>query len=126
MINYRTLQHEPSQSQTLCATTKPGHTLLIALPDLPVYFVGITPSPRRWSVWNVAQQTNELIREWSASQLHLYFIDTAADLLGDDGVPNPENYIIDGLHLSDKGYEIWTGIIKPRLIADFPASGKQA
>lgn len=97
----------------------------VSTPDLPVYFVGITPSPRRWSVWNVAQQTNELIREWSASQLHLYFIDTAADLLGDDGVPNPENYIIDGLHLSDKGYEIWTDIIKPRLIADFPASGKQ-
>lgn len=97
----------------------------IATPDLPVYFVGITPSPRRWSVWDVAQQTNDLIREWSASQTHLYFIDTGSHLLGRDGVPDPENYIFDGLHLSDKGYKIWTGIIKPRLLADVPASEKQ-
>lgn len=97
----------------------------VSTPDLPVYFVGITPSPRRWSVWQVAQQTNDLIRQWSASQRHLYFIDTGADLLGNDGTPDPENYIFDGLHLSEKGYEIWTSIIKPRLIADFPQGVKE-
>ncbi len=90
----------------------------IATPELPVYFVGITPSPRRWSVWDVAQQTNDLIHVWSASQSNLYFIDTGASLLGNDGVPDPENYIFDGLHLSEKGYKIWADIIKPRLLAD--------
>ncbi len=94
----------------------------VASPDVPVYFVGITPSPRRWDVWNIAQQTNQLIREWSDAQPQLHFIDTGAALLGDDGLPNPQNYIFDGLHLSEKGYKIWTSIIKPRLVEDFPVS----
>ncbi|MFK7730924.1 MAG: GDSL-type esterase/lipase family protein [Pseudomonadales bacterium] len=90
--------------------------------ELPIYFVGITPSPSRWSVWNVAQQTNELISQWSMSERGMYFIDTGPALLTENGEPDPDNYVFDGLHLSDNGYQIWTSIIKPRLLEDFPPS----
>ncbi|MFK8019961.1 MAG: GDSL-type esterase/lipase family protein [Pseudomonadales bacterium] len=92
--------------------------------DVPVYYIAITPSPMRWEVWNVAQQTNKLIREYSAAENNLFVIDTGAKLLGEDGEPNPDFYIFDGLHLSDKGYAEWTKMILPRLLEDLrPAGG---
>jgi lysophospholipase L1-like esterase len=84
-------------------------------PDLPIFYIGITPSPMRWSVWPIAQATNQRIKDWSAANPGLYFIDTSGALLGGDGEPDPDNYIFDGLHLSDRGYEIWGEIIRARL-----------
>ncbi len=31
-----------------------------------------------------------------------------------------DNYLFDGLHLGADGYAIWTDVIRPRLLADFP------
>lgn len=84
-------------------------------PALPVFYIGITPSPRRWAVWPIAQSTNALIEAWSETDLNLYFIDTSGALKGNDGEPDPENYIIDGLHLSKRGYQIWREIIRTHL-----------
>ena len=53
-----------------------------AQPALPIYFIAITPSPRRWPVWPLAQETNALIAAWSATQPGLHVIDTAPALLG--------------------------------------------
>ncbi len=89
-----------------------------AQPDVPIYYIGITPSPLRWSVWPIAQQTNALIEAWSANDANLHFIDTSQALLGANGEPDRDNYIFDGLHLSAQGYGAWTGIIRPRLQED--------
>ncbi|HJO23646.1 MAG: GDSL-type esterase/lipase family protein [Myxococcota bacterium] len=88
------------------------------LPDVPIYFIGITPSPMRWEIWGQAQETNRRVREWSAGDPALHYIETGPALLGADGEPDRDNYIFDGLHLSAKGYAIWTGIIQTRLLED--------
>jgi len=90
-------------------------------PDVPILFVGITPSIQRWEVWHVAQRANALIRQWGEGQSGLHFIDTSKDLLSADGEPDSDNYIWDGLHLSDEGYAIWAGVIKPWLEQALPA-----
>ncbi|MCX2977036.1 GDSL-type esterase/lipase family protein [Candidatus Marimicrobium litorale] len=95
-----------------------------AMADLPIYYIGITPSPRRWSVWPVALEANRLIKEWSGTRNNLHFIDTSEVLLDEDGKPDDENYVIDGLHLSDKGYGRWTAVIRPRLLEEIGA-GRQ-
>ena len=92
-----------------------------AMPELPIYYIGITPSPMRWSVWPVAQEANRLIKEWSDTRNNLHFIDTSKVLLSDDGEPDGENYVIDGLHLSDQGYGRWTAVIRPRLLKEIGA-----
>ena len=84
-------------------------------PDLPIFYIGITPSPRRWSVWPLARTTNRLIETWSAANPNLHFIDTSDALLAIDGEPDGDYYIFDGLHLSKRGYRIWRGIIRQRL-----------
>jgi len=88
------------------------------LPNVPIYFIGITPSPMRWEIWDQAQDTNRRVREWSAGNPTLFYIETGPALLGEDGEPDGDNYMFDGLHLSAKGYAIWTGIIRTRLMED--------
>lgn len=89
-----------------------------AQPELPVFFIHVTPSPSRWEVWSIAQQTNALIDQYSDTQPNLHVIVTGPALLGKDGTPDPDNYRWDGLHLSKQGYAIWTEIIRERLLAE--------
>lgn len=86
-------------------------------PEVPILYIGITPSLLRWSVWPLAVEANGLIAQWSATQPALYFIDTAPGLLGGNNEPVKDYYIFDGLHLSEEGYAVWTSIIRPRLEA---------
>mgnify|MGYP003630310282 CR=1 FL=1 len=87
-------------------------------PRLPIFFIAITPSPMRWDVWDIAVATNRLIAEYSASDEHLHVIDTGPALLGANGEPDPENYVFDGLHLSERGYAQWVAMIRPRLLEE--------
>lgn len=89
-------------------------------PSLPIYYIAITPSPLRWSVWPEAQATNAAIKAYTDQVEDLHFIETSQALLGDNGEPDPDNYLMDRLHLSELGYAKWTEIIRGRLLADFP------
>ncbi|WP_372749801.1 GDSL-type esterase/lipase family protein [Litorivivens sp.] len=86
------------------------------LPGTPIFYIAITPSPSRWSVWPVAQESNRLIREFSDSHINLHVIDTSSKLLGADGQPKVEMYRADGLHLSAAGYRAWTASVRPSLL----------
>ena len=88
--------------------------------NLPIYFIALTPSPLRWEVWPQAKAANALIAGYSRETPGLFYIDTGPALLGEGGEPDPENYVFDGLHLSERGYRVWTSIIRPRLLQDFP------
>jgi lysophospholipase L1-like esterase len=93
------------------------------LPQLPIFYIAITPTLKRWPVWPVAQATNRLIEHYSTSDERLYFIDTGAALLSEGGTPDENNYVDDGLHLSQEGYAIWRDIIRKRLLQDLSRSG---
>lgn len=96
-----------------------------ALPDIPLYYIGITPSILRWSVWPIAQEANRMISDWSETSNRLHFIDTSGALLDDNGEPDEANYVLDGLHLSERGYEQWTNVIRPRLLDEIGAMPQQ-
>jgi lysophospholipase L1-like esterase len=95
-------------------------------PDLPIFYIAITPSPRRWSVWPIAQATNRLIGQWSEADPNLHVIETSAALMDAAGAPDPDNYVFDGLHLSDRGYAAWTLIIRERLLDFVSGDGRDA
>lgn len=88
--------------------------------DVPVYYIAITPSLLRWEVWPLAKAANELIAEEAGTDASLHIIDTGQALLT-DGKPDPEHYVVDGLHLSESGYALWREIIRDRLLSDLPA-----
>jgi len=88
------------------------------LPGVPIYFVGITPTPSRWKYWPIVQEANRLIREHTRSDPNLRFIDLTDHLLGQDGQPDRRLYRSDRLHPNAQGYVRWTAVIKPVLTAD--------
>jgi lysophospholipase L1-like esterase len=61
------------------------------------------------------KQANALIQAECKSHDQLVYLDVFTPMLGDDGKPRPELFLKDGLHMNEKGYEIWAGLVKPRL-----------
>ena len=88
------------------------------LPDTPIYYLAITPSPARQAVWPIAQRTNRLIEEFSRGDETLRFIATSSEFLNDHGVPDDALFWYDGLHLNRRGYRLWAHIIRARLLVD--------
>lgn len=85
-------------------------------PDTPVFFLSIKPSLLRWDRWPVMREANARISDFAADTEAVEYLDVATPMLGEDGEPRPELFALDGLHLSDEGYALWTGIVKPALL----------
>ena len=68
------------------------------------------------------QAANQLVREYCASDQRLHFIDIVSGMLDADGKPGRDLFKWDGIHLSEKGYAVWTSIIRPTLTDAFPES----
>jgi len=77
-----------------------------------VFYISIKPSLARWNFNEQIKGTNQLIRQSiDANHPHVQFIDLYNNMLNEDGKPNPELYVEDGLHLNSKGYALWKDIL---------------
>ena len=85
------------------------------LPNTVIYYISITPTPDRWNVWHKADETNKLIKAYAEKTPNLEFLDFTEEFLLPDGTPNSDLFRIDGLHLNEEGYAIWTKRLKPLL-----------
>lgn len=88
-----------------------------ALPETKIVFISIKPSPSRWKLHEKALEANRLIREEIAQGKNQIFIDVWTPMLGEDGMPRPELFFKDNLHMNESGYEIWNKLIEPHLTA---------
>jgi len=85
--------------------------------NLPCYFISLKPSPSRWNLIDQFIYTNNLIEEEIAKHDNWTFIDIFKKMLNEAGLPQPDLYMEDGLHLSHKGYQLWKEIVNPFLIS---------
>lgn len=93
-------------------------TVLLVLPGIPVYFVSITPTPLRWKLRPIVQETNRLIQAHTRTDPRLHFIDITGAFIGPEDRPDRRLFRRDRLHPNARGYEKWTALIKPVLLAD--------
>ncbi len=84
-------------------------------PETPVFWIAITPTASRWKVWPQIKKANSLIKDICDNQFNTYFIDTQFAFLNEVGQPIDELFRPDKLHLTEKGYAVWTKIIKDEL-----------
>lgn len=84
-----------------------------------ILFLSIKPSPSRWDAWPRMAEANDLIRQYSESDALLEYVDVASPMIGPGGRPLGNLFIADSLHLSEEGYRLWTGILRPLLEAPF-------
>jgi lysophospholipase L1-like esterase len=89
-------------------------------PETPVFWIEITPTASRWKVWPEVQKTNSLIKNICDSQKNLFFIKTDFAFLNENGLPKEELFREDKLHLNEKGYAVWTELIKKELEKIYP------
>ncbi len=47
--------------------------------------------------------------------MRLTYIDVTTPMIGQEGMPNPDLFASDGLHLSASGDGFWTQLVKPYL-----------
>ena len=81
-------------------------------PNTPITWLDISPSEKRWSVWDKVQVVNQLIEAYCKSQKNLHVIHFANNFLGTDGLPIKNLYRDDKLHYNEAGYIVWGNAIK--------------
>lgn len=84
-----------------------------ALPQTRIAFIGVKPSLQRWGIVGKVREANALVRAYCETDDRLAFVDVDGPMLGWDERPRKELFVADGLHLSSKGYEIWTALVRP-------------
>jgi lysophospholipase L1-like esterase/dienelactone hydrolase len=84
-------------------------------PKTPIYWCEISPSEKRWSVWNKIQEANQLIKNYCSSENNVHFIESSASFLNENGTPKTELYRDDKLHYNEAGYKLWGNILKNKL-----------
>jgi lysophospholipase L1-like esterase len=85
------------------------------LPETKVIFISIKPSIRRWRWIDTIRTANAVVKAYCLKTPRTQFMDIEQQMLGDDGKPNPELLVPDGLHMTPAGYRIWTDALKPLL-----------
>ena len=86
------------------------------LPDVPVVFISLKPSPSRRHLMEKMDRANTFIGAFLALQRNTVFIDVYHKMLNEAGQPIPEIFLEDSLHMNAKGYAIWKKEIEPYLI----------
>jgi len=88
------------------------------LPETKIIFLPIKPSIARWNLWPKMNEANQRIKAITEKDDRLAYADCATPMLPDDGgKPATDLFIKDGLHLSDKGYRLWSGVVAPMIAA---------
>lgn len=81
------------------------------LPDTPIAYISIAGNPKRWAQVDEVKKANALIEDYAKEKPNLKFINVFPRMLGADGLPRPEIFVEDRLHMNAEGYQLWTEIV---------------
>lgn len=87
------------------------------LPQTKIAYLSIKPSLSRWHLIGKIRETNSLIEDYTKKDARLSYIDIFPVTLGPDAQPNAELFLEDGLHINQKGYDLWAAVVKAHLKA---------
>jgi len=90
-------------------------TIRAKLPQTPIVYISIKPSPSREKFMDKIKAANKLIRDYVATQPHMQFVDVFRPMLDAKGHNRPELFLDDMLHMNSKGYDIWRKALLPYL-----------
>jgi lysophospholipase L1-like esterase len=85
-------------------------------PAIRIYLLSVKPSIARASRWPDMQAVNAGLRKMAAADRNVHYIDVAAPMLNDDGSVREDLFVTDGLHMNQKGYDLWRNAVAPILI----------
>ncbi len=87
--------------------------------NIPLGFISIKPSITRWDITDKIQRTNHLIKELiEKTGANTHFINIYDSMTDTTGYPKHELLKPDGLHINEKGYQVWKEIIINQFVAE--------
>jgi lysophospholipase L1-like esterase len=95
------------------------------LPQTRLIYISSAPNPARWHLKNAWLDLNGRIRAHTQTDRRLTFVDIWSAMLGLSGRPRPELFVEDQLHMNERGYEIWTRVLRPVVEKEFKAAGTE-
>ncbi|SRR5260221_6195091 len=81
-------------------------------PGTRVVFIATAPNPSRWALVEKMKQFNSLTQHY-CEEHSVTFVDVFSLMLGANGLPLPDIYRDDRLHMNPKGYAIWKQALTP-------------
>lgn len=109
------VNEQTTADSILVRTIRLFRAIRAELPDVPIVYISIKPSPSREKYLDKAMAANELIRNYIRSQKNIVYADVFHQMLNAEGKPRPELFLGDMLHMNMAGYEIWRKDVKPLL-----------
>ena len=91
------------------------NTIKERLPETEVYIITPKPSPSRVKLMPEMQKLIAYLKDYLAHQENGQLVDIYTPMLDKDGKPIEKLFLEDMLHMNEKGYKIWTKVIKPYL-----------
>ena len=88
-------------------------TVRAKLPEIPIAYIGLSPSPSRWNEKPAGDKLNALISAYVKEQKNLIFIDDTRISLDSDGKIRPELFVEDLLHFNEAGYKLMAEAVRP-------------
>ncbi|MCH6258657.1 GDSL-type esterase/lipase family protein [Puniceicoccaceae bacterium K14] len=84
-------------------------------PDTKIGFVSIKASAARWELKAEQDEVNRRVKEFCDGDDRLRYLDIVPVMTPDGKKPVDDLFLEDGLHLSEKGYELWRSALVPQL-----------
>ena len=85
------------------------------MPNVPIVYIAMKPSPSRDKFQSKAIAANNLIRQFLAKDKKTVFVDIFPLMLK-NGKSRPELFVSDMLHMNQQGYAIWDNAVRPYLL----------
>jgi len=86
------------------------------LPNTPIIYISIKPSPSRDAFKAKAVASNALIKAFLTKEANTKYVDVYSLMLTKDGKLRPELFVEDMLHMNAAGYAIWQKAVEPHLL----------
>lgn len=88
------------------------------MPDVPIVYISMKPSPSREKFVHKTMAANDLIRNFLKGEKNVVYVDIFHKMLDKDGKMRPELFVGDMLHMNADGYAIWNKAVEPYLLKD--------
>ena len=85
-------------------------------PDIPIFILSYKPSLARKEMIPKHEIINALLQEYASKREGLTYIDVSSCLYDNNGKLRKDIFKQDGLHMNQNGYDLWTAILKPKIL----------
>jgi lysophospholipase L1-like esterase len=85
------------------------------LPGVRISYISIAPNPKRWDQIEQVRAANALLARFCRRDGNMDYIDVHPAMMGADGLPKPDIFLADKLHMNAAGYALWREVVRPYL-----------